>query len=106
LTFSGNVQTVKLLRCHDFFTTVKLLHCHDFFTQLRETQNTIQQPNNQQSSRKVAYMSNIIKGELIHSDLVKAQTEAQRHHFWHRKRVENSTIGSLLGVCRMAKAEV
>jgi hypothetical protein len=47
-----------------------------------------------------------VKGELIHSDLVKAQTEARQHHFWRQKCVENATIVSLLGIGRMAKSEV
>jgi hypothetical protein len=93
LTFSGNVQTGELSRFHAFFT------------QSRETQNTIHHPNNQHSSRKFTNMLSV-KGEVIHSDLIKAQTEARRHHFWHPKRVENSTIVSLLGVGRMAKSEV
>jgi hypothetical protein len=93
LTFSGNVQTGKLSR---FLA---------FFTQSWETQNTFHRPNKCHSSSKFTNMSNG-KGELIHSDLVKAQTEAQQHHFWHQKCVENSTTVSLLGIGRMAKSEV
>jgi hypothetical protein len=85
--------------------TGELSRFHAYFTQSREAQNTFHHPNNQHSSRKFTNMSNV-KGELIHSDLIKAQTEARRQHFWRPKRVENSNIVSLLGVGRMAKSEV